>query len=64
MSSIKREIRHFLRRSRAVTKRRDARAKSLFCLINLFLFLFFFLTFSLFSPSLLLKLLINRELKH
>ena len=63
MSSIKREIRHFLRRSRAVTKRRDARAKSLFCLINLFLFLFF-LTFSLFSPSLLLKLLIKRELKH
>ena len=42
MSSIKREIRQFLRRSRAVTKKREyTRAKSLIFLINLFLFPFF-----------------------
>ena len=46
MSSIKGEIRHFfLRRSRAVTKKHDARAKSLIFLIKLFLFLSFLLLF-------------------
>ena len=56
-SSRKREIRHFLRRGRAVTakeytKKREAPAKLLFCKSKPTAFL----TFSLPSPSSLLKL--------
>ena len=67
MSSIKGEIRHFLRRSRTVTNKRDARAKSLFCFCCCCCCFFFrcfcFSAISFFTFSLLLKLLINRELK-
>ena len=58
MSSIKREIRHFhvvvvQKREKKCTKKRDARAKLMFCLLNLLVFFFF--TFSLPSASLDLK---------
>ena len=45
-SSTKREIRHFHVTAKKCTKKRDARAKLLFCLTNPFLFL----ALSLLSP--------------
>ena len=63
-SSVQREIRPVSRRSRAVTakkctKKRDARAKLLLWLLNLFAFV----TFSLPSPSSYLKVPINRGVR-
>ena len=63
-SSVQREIRPVSSRSRAVTakkctKKRDARAKLLLWLLNLFAFV----TFSLPSPSSYLKVPINRGVR-
>ena len=65
-SSVQREIRPVSRRSRAVTakkctKKRDARAKLLFWLLNLFAFVTFSLPLP--SPSSYLKVPINRGVR-